>query len=940
MVTLLIFSMTLPTPYNSGSVSKDNLYCMIRVIANRMKGLRIIHINAQSIKNKIDEFRYLFSGSGVDIICISETWLWPDLENSLFELQGYQIFRADRGRLGGGVAMYVRREIPCRIVTKSNEGESIELLFVELACDSNKLLAGVVYRPNSRSDLGSFVQRLENLTLGYSDVIICGDFNYNVLNEVNFVLEMKFLGLELVNRTTPTHHSSTSHSLIDLFFVSCKEKVTLYDQLSAPVFSKHELCLLTYDFQFIRCRETFTYRNFKDINYQNLHEDIISINWNTIYNLISVDEQVEFLQSKINSLYDKYVPLKTKIILDSHNPWFDREVKLLIAQRNMAYSRWRKFKITEFYDKYRRLRNKVTFIIRCKKMDYFGRKFSEAINSKDTWKHIKSLGIGNCRAETNFVGDPDKLNEMFVNIPMQDADQDFYRNRLPTNNENTFDFIHFSQNEIYDCIYAIKSNATGSDGIDPKFIKIIYPYISSFVCYIFNTILLRSTYPKSWKHSKIIPIPKNNSEYRPIAILPFLSKVFEKLLNVQIRNYIHNNQLLSDFQSGFRPKHSCLTALQKVSEDLRMNIDKRYVSCLVLLDHSKAFDTVDHEILLLKLKSFFNFSSHAHDLMSSYLCSRSQSVFIKGVSSKPLPVTRGVPQGSILGPLMYSLYSNDLPSQLNHAKIHMYADDVQIYISAPEIEFLNCVSQLNSDLKNVEVWAKTNGLSLNPIKSKCIIIGTKSFIQPDDLSIKLSNTDIAIVNNAINLGVIFNNRLTWCDQIRSAVGKTYGCLRNLYVNSRYTPLNIRLLLAKTYMIPKLLYACELFSSCNTVMLNKLNVAFNNIVRYVFGIRGRDHISQFAKQLYGVSFENLLKIKTLLSLHKIVYTGTPVYLFEFIRFSRSTRGNRLIQLRHNRQLSDYFFFINAIRLWNNLPLNIQTITNDRQFKMALFNHFRA
>lgn len=405
-------------------------------------------------------------------------------------------------------------------------------------------------------------------------------------------------------------------------------------------------------------------------------------------------------------------------------------------------------------------------------------------------------------------------------------------------------------------------------------------------------------------------------------------------------NFINKNSLLNCFQSGFRSNHSCTTALLKVSEDLRADLDNNEIAFLVLLDHSRAFDTIDHNILYLKLQKFFNFSEKAVMLIRSYLSMRSQSVSVGNRLSAALYNLRGVPQGSILGPLLYSIYCNDIPDNIKFCRIHMYADDVQLYISSTVSNLSESVCHLNNDLETVSNWAKDNGLTLNPQKSKCIIISNNvsNVAINFNVNIILSDSSIEIVNSAKNLGVIFNNRLVWNSQISTAVGKTYGVLRNVYFCQKFTPLNIRMLLAKTYLIPKLLYSCELFCNCDVKNKSRLRIAFNSIVRYVFGLSRRDHVSNYAKQIFGISFENYLNLRTLVCLHKIIYSREPQYLFDILRFSRSNRGKQLIQIRHKRRISDQHFFVNAIRLWNNLPYNIQIISNDRQFKTNLYKHF--
>lgn len=242
---------------------------------------------------------------------------------------------------------------------------------------------------------------------------------------------------------------------------------------------------------------------------------------------------------------------------------------------------------------------------------------------------------------------------------------------------------------------------------------------------------------------------------------------------------------------------------------------------MVLLDHSKAFDTVDHKILIQKLEKLFFFSTTACKLLWSYLCRRSQAVVLNNKYSEALNVDRGVPQGSILGPLLFCLYINDLTEAIEHCSIHMYADDIQIYKSSKVNEIYSAVDSLNNDLAKINKWALNNLLCINPKKSKCILITTNNWALNESIEIKINNDIIEFVSSSKNLGVVFNNRLNWSNHISIVVGRIYGMLRNLWAVKYYTPLEIGKLLAKTYLLPVPLYGCEIYANCSSSDFCKL-----------------------------------------------------------------------------------------------------------------------
>lgn len=940
-------------PKNTSASSNATTKNMIKIISKQRKGLNICHINAQSLTHKIDEFRYLFEDSGTDIVCVSETWFTPEISDNVIASNGFNLFRNDRFSHGGGVAIFIRKDIPCKLLRKSNKDEKVEYIFIEVTLNTRKLLIGSVYRPNRTIPYDMFKELVQNISLEYDDVIIAGDLNSNILKEYHLVESFTSIGLYNVNFDNPTHFTSSANTLLDIFLVANISNVLLYEQLSVPCFSKHDLIMLSYDAYCSVETESRAFHDIRKINMELLEAEFSKIDWDVVFAMTKCDDQLAFLNANIQHLYNISVPISTPRALQNGQTWFNSYIKYLIGKRDDTYKRWKRFKLPIHHEEYRALRKYVNKTIRVAKARYYANRFSSAANSKMKWKIIREISIGR-----NYCispeADVDKLNENFINAPTTfevipvassaptptpiiDCTSAL---ESSTYNISNFGFRCINLSDVFTTCLSVRSNAIGFDGLCPRFIKILLPKLLQYITHVFNTILTTSHYPSCWKYAKVIPVPKSKScqEYRPISILPFLSKVFEKIMHLQITDYLSTHDLLTDRQSGFRPKHSCITALTDVTNCIRHNMDNNEITLLVLLDHSKAFDCVDHDILCSKLHSQFNFSTTAVKLLSTYLHHRTQSVLIGKHVSTPLETKSGVPQGSVLGPLLFSLYINDLPEQLRHCRIHMYADDVQLYLNSPHLFLSEGVSKVNCDLDRVYNWALTNKLYLNPKKSKCIIISNKPKLIRINSPVLIGNQQIELVSSSKNLGITLNDTLTWNNHVAAATGKIFGMTRTLYVSQFYTPKHIRLLLAKTYLMPSLLYGCELFSSCDAKSLSRLNVAYNAILRYVFGLNRYESCAPFSKSLYGVSLENLLKIRTLIFLQNIIYSKEPPYLYSILNFGRSNRGMLIIPIRHRRLISERHFIVNAVRLWNSLPFSIQTIGNAIAFKNALFKHF--
>ncbi|XP_075162960.1 uncharacterized protein LOC142235586 [Haematobia irritans] len=638
-----------------------NVACDLRVNGipyNRSENLNEIFNNiCNALQIKTPPYKTIYH---IDIICISETWFTKYVADGFICVAGYNVFRNDRNiRTGGGVAIYVKSNISCKVIIRSGENEEVESIFIETLLNGQKLLIGCVYRPNKNIPINNFINYLTDAVVHYDDVIISGDMNSNIILDGSLINAVNSVGLYAVNSTNPTHFATTASTLLDLFLVNNQNKILLYDQLSASCFSKHDLIFMTYDVQRPPPEEEAqTFLNFKKINYHLLMSGLHCINWRTIYMIQSVDDKVDFLNRNLQHLQTLSVPQCTRKEQRAHKSWFNNSIQNLIKCRDIAYRRWKRFKTQELHNEFKALRSEVNKTIQRAKANHYSNRFQSAINSKCKWNIIREIGIGKSKFRP-VNDDPDQINESFVSAVTTNAAMNLSSTSdIDATNfqpHTAFEFACTNYQDIVFSCMAIKSNAAGFDNIYPQLIKIILPHILPYITHLFNMILTTGNYPSAWKYAKIIPTPKTSDEYRPISILPFLSKVFERIIHNQISKYLNEENLLSSRQSGFRPKHSCITALIDVTEEIRSKLDDGLLSCLVLLDHSKAFDCVDHKRLCAKLLILYNFSHSASSLVYNYLCERSQSVVVGSLVSKPLNINRGVPQGSILGPLLFYL---------------------------------------------------------------------------------------------------------------------------------------------------------------------------------------------------------------------------------------------------------------------------------------------
>lgn len=910
--------------------------------------LNICNFNANSLFPKIVEVRKMVSGSKINIIGVTETWLTPSDTSRAVYISGFTSFRQDRpnaSNRGGGVVLYIKKRFKSKVICRSSV-DGIEYIFVEICLNNSTILVGCVYLPYPSVTLLNVLKKeLVNLNVElYEDVIVLGDFNINLLVSNSIVRcylsILNNLSLAIVNDKEPTHFCipTGSSSLIDHIIIR-KEKiedVCVSSQLLG--FSHHDIIFASYKIQLPKeSVMTYSYRDYKRCNLQQLYEDTYMINWDDFYLSDNVDEQADMFTTNICDLLNVHLPLR-RFVCKDRLPWFDPTVEKIIVDRDLAHLKWRRCRSPANWVAYKKIRNRVVYLSRLASRKYSFKLLDPKLKPKELWANFGKLGLTDQSISSGNLFSPDEFNQSFRSSQTMAS---VNTNQRPIHTFDGFSFKNISVMEVLNSIAAIKSNSTGSDNIPPKFIKMILFIIVPQITYLFNAVLTKSCFPKVWKSAKIIPIPKKSTpndlnDYRPISILPFLSKALEKVIKNQICIFLNDSNFMSPFQSGFRKNHSTTTALLKVTGDIRENIDCRKLTFLLLLDLSKAFDTVDWHILCDKL-CIAGFSTTANKLIFSYITDRTQYVFLNGQSSSTLSLVSGVPQGSILGPLLFSIFINDLPSVLN-CSLHMFADDVQLYLSCKPGDVTSCVANLNHELDKVSSWVSVNKLCLNIRKTQAIVIYCSEVDTSSFPPIVLQNQTIPYVSKVRNLGVTITSTLDWTSHINLISSKVFFILRRLYRFAYLTPPATKLKLAKALLVPQLIYCDIVLGSLDAACFNKLKLIFNAITRYVSGIRKYDHISDHKSVVLGCTFSSYLKFRCCLALFRLLHKKSPAYLIEKFTLSSSSRTNNLVIPKFKFKHLQSSFVVYGSGLWNSLPHFIKHLESEAAFRAACFKYF--
>lgn len=412
-------------------------------------------------------------------------------------------------------------------------------------------------------------------------------------------------------------------------------------------------------------------------------------------------------------------------------------------------------------------------------------------------------------------------------------------------------------------------------------------------------------------------------------------------MDQQIKEFVIRSNLLPNSQSGFRSGCSCTTALLCVTDDILRATDAGLVTVLVLLDYSKAFDTVSHPALLSVLKSK-HFSRNSLNMIADFLSNRTQSVKIKTKISKPLPVRQGVPQGAILSPILFNLYTSSLAHCLTYSKIHMYADDVQLYYSFDPSEWVAANDRINKDLFAIQTISDHLSLHINPIKSQTLIFGSKDIATTLSrvMHVRINNAEIPFTISAKSLGLTLDNTFRFRDHITNNIRAAYLNLKTLYPYRSLLDVSTKKSLCDAYVLARFAYCSEVYNdSIDVLTSNRIQKVQNACLRFIHGIRKFDHVSHKLADTGWLNMRNRRELQTLTLYHKILTDKCPPYLYCRIRFrtdihNLTTRFRGLISPPpHRLTLFERSFSYGIYKKYNNLQLELKVCTVS-QFRYKL------
>lgn len=956
--------------------------------------LSMIHFNARSlkanlpkIKDTIQSMEYKFH-----IIAISETWLkensWDGSEVNCNDVvfSGYKLYcNSRKNKHGGGVAIYV-----CESVLNNCQSSDIclrnisyavddcfESIFIEIQISKHeKINVGCMYRaPNTSiskfNDNLSFI--LGNLTSKI--VYICGDYNIDLLHceeqaESKYFIDQMFSSGLYPLITRPTRVTSTTASIIDNIFCSelCRNKmcgIVLSDATDhMPIFV---LCDNS-TYAVINDDPTYKYnRTLDEDSLNKFKHDLNYANWDTVMNESNPDLAFSRFMQILNNTYNDACPVKTTTYSGetkkNDKPWLSRGLKNACIKKNNMYLAFLKNRTELTEIRYKNYKNKLTKLLRLEKKKYYRKKLDDCkTNIRATWKTLNSI-IGKRKSDTTYlnkfhVGDnivvlenkeiANHFNNFFVDIGTKLSNliepcpgtkpTDFVKRTV----SQSMYMSPVTEQEVLEIVSGCKSKTSyGHDEISMKTVKHVIKQIVQPLIHIFNRSLISGSFPNDMKLAKVIPIFKSGdrfqfSNYRPISLLSQFSKILEKIFNKRLRSFIETQHILTDGQYGFRSNHSTSLALTEFVEKITSAMDKCQSTIGVFIDLKKAFDTVDHNILLSKLQCY-GIRGLALAWIKSYLTNRRQYVCYNNSNSEQKEIKCGVPQGSILGPLLFILYINDMCEVSKLLDIILFADDTNIFYSASNTAEVSTV--INNELKKLDLWFRANKLSLNVNKTHFIMFNNKK--QPrTGVNIVLNGKNIEQVSYTKFLGVTIDENVTWREHIKMVESKVSKNIAVLYKTRHVLDCQALHTLYNSLVEPHMSYCCEIWGNTYQSRLRKLFMLQKKAIRIIYNLNYHDHTSVFFHLSNMLKFHDLVKYKTMIILYKAnnhSLNGRVQALFEPTAaiHIHDTRQSKLFYVKKtNTTLRLLSITVKGIKTWNNLPNKLTQLPSLTQFKKAI------
>ena len=923
-------------------------------------GIAICHINIRSLKanyenvvTKMDLIQNEIAPCH-DIITLSETWLNANDDANTFLLQGFQEpFVLNRNGMGGGVLCWVKQNIGVKR-RLDLEISNWETIWLEIRLHNKIFLLCTTYRPPNDND--SYWENLQNSldNCSFSDIknlMIIGDINA----DPRTVAGRKLQNFSISNNLTmhidePTRVTENSTSILDQCLSNFKESVSKIEVF--PPLSTNDHCTISVHIKF-RNFKSESYRrlvwNFSSINETNFRSQLCNYDWDNSFAKSDIDDIAGEFTNNILETAKSHIDHKEVVIRPNDKSFFNGYLRRLRRKLNRLHKIVKLKNNVTHWERYRSNRNFYFREVKRCKQEYFDNIYENfdvsKLSTNDYFKTanrllpFKKSNSDSCIPPLNNNGiiitkDADKarlFNEFFACASkLNDSNAKLPVNSYPIPGISIISEIIITEQEVKDQINILKCNkGFGPDQISPKFIKFGGHTLITPLTSLFNKSLQCARVPKIWKQANVIPIHKKESKslitnYRPVSLLSVMSKMMERIIFKHLYNHFQDNFLLSVWQSGFRPGFSTITQLIELYQGFCTAVDNEKEIRVVFLDISKAFDKVWHDGLLFKLNKF-GVSGKLLEWIGDYLSDRCQRVVINGKSSDWTDITAGVPQGSVLGPLLFLVYINDLINVISNCEIRIFADDTCLHIIVDNS--VTAAKLLNEDLVAIEKWANQWLVDFSAPKTETMTISRK-IKKCNHPPLSFFGAHVKKVHSHKHVGLWLDDNLGWNTHINEIETKSSKRLNILmafkYKLSRKTIESMY----QVFIRPILEYGNVVWIAATKNLLIKLDKIELRALRLTCGATYRSNINLLYKDAQWQSLESRREFHCLKMMFKIVNGLCPAYLTELL--PRQVQDGHSFYLRKQ---NDYVipkfrlsilknsFLLKTLHKWNQLPAAI-------------------